>query len=276
MSARTAARARYQRDYYDRYERAARGHEAMRDGAPAAARVAECLAVGMSMEQVAAAAGVASSTVNRLMRDPSTRLRARVSAAILAVRPARPLTPVGVTRRVRALACLGWSVTEIAAAAGVNVDTVKEVRRGERRELHTAGPALVAAYDALSMRTPSPLTRQDRSAVTQVRNRAARAGWAPPLAWDDDTIDDPAATPDLGAPPADARHDDVVDDAVLDRVLTGIPTATTSAERAALIPVLAARQLSDRDIAALCRTTDRTIHRTRLRLGVRSQWGAAA
>jgi len=29
--------------------------------------------------------------------------------------------------------------------------------------------------------------------------RAAARGWAPPLAWDDDTIDDPNATPDLGA-----------------------------------------------------------------------------
>lgn len=37
--------------------------------------------------------------------------------------------------------------------------------------------------------TPGPSNR--------VRARAARAGWAPPLAWDDN-IDDPDAVPDLG------------------------------------------------------------------------------
>jgi len=32
--------------------------------------------------------------------------------------------------------------------------------------------------------------------------RAAKRGWVPPLAWDDDTIDDPAAVADLGEPDA--------------------------------------------------------------------------
>lgn len=29
-------------------------------------------------------------------------------------------------------------------------------------------------------------------------DRSARAGWAPPMAWDDETIDDPAASPANG------------------------------------------------------------------------------
>src|SRR3546814_4274182 len=41
-----------------------------------------------------------------------------------------------------------------------------------------------------------PYTTLFRSATT--KRRAARAGWPPPLAWDN--IDDPNETPDLGAP----------------------------------------------------------------------------
>lgn len=35
--------------------------------------------------------------------------------------------------------------------------------------------------------------------------RAAREGWSPPLAWDDDTIDDPTASPAGMRPPGDSR-----------------------------------------------------------------------
>ncbi len=44
--------------------------------------------------------------------------------------------------------------------------------------------------------------------------RARRQGWAPPLAWDEDTIDDPAASPvDTGG------SEEVLDEVLLDRLI---------------------------------------------------------
>ncbi|WP_051913237.1 hypothetical protein [Kutzneria albida] len=50
--------------------------------------------------------------------------------------------------------------------------------------------SIAALYDQLSM-TCGPHAR--------TRELAEQAGWPPPLAWDDDTIDNPSAQPDLGA-----------------------------------------------------------------------------
>ncbi|WP_329123945.1 hypothetical protein [Streptomyces sp. NBC_01353] len=65
-----------------------------------------------------------------------------------------------------------------------------------------ADDGIRAAYEALSMRTGT-------SAKTRLR--AQRSGWAPPLAWDDDTIDDPHGVPQTDAPaPAPVEGRDAV------------------------------------------------------------------
>jgi len=193
------ARAAYCRDYYDRYERAIRGNRPLMPARPVAEHIAACIEVGMSRNAIARAAQVAEATIRRVELKPDARVREGVGLRILAVVPTRPVTAQGVIRRLKALGALGWSTSAIAARCGLNVDTVKAWRRGEFTDPSLVADRVVAAYDALSMRAPNPTGRFERSAVTQVRQRAARNGWASPLAWDDDTIDDPDATPDKGA-----------------------------------------------------------------------------
>jgi hypothetical protein len=59
-----------------------------------------------------------------------------------------------------------------------------------------------AVYDAWWDRDPLACG-VSANVVARVRAAAAREGWSGPLAWDDDTIDDPAAVPQTDAvPPA--------------------------------------------------------------------------
>jgi hypothetical protein len=60
-----------------------------------------------------------------------------------------------------------------------------------------------ALYDEVS-RLPTPTGY----GPTRVRNLAKAQGWFPPVAWDDDTIDNPATTPAL-IPPVDGSNPDV-------------------------------------------------------------------
>lgn len=101
------------------------------------------------------------------------------------------LPSVGTARRLQALARLGWPPRELADRLGVASESVQQLRCTGRPTVERGTHERVAAlYDELAM-TPGPSVR--------ARVYAERQGWAPPLAWDDDTIDDPAARPNLGA-----------------------------------------------------------------------------
>lgn len=100
---------------------------------------------------------------------------------------ARPrLTPsTGSLRRVRALTSLGWTNIQIARESGVSTRTLDHLKR-EPTTYQTTADAIRRTYDRLSMtKGPSNIARA----------YAHRHGWAPPLAWDDDTIDNPEARP---------------------------------------------------------------------------------
>lgn len=190
------ARLAYYRDYYRNYERAARGQKPLRDAGPVLQRLHACRDAGMTITAIAAAVGVSTSTVHRVLNEPGVRVRESVAQKLLSVHPSRPVTVVGLIRRVQALAALGWTTTQIAEAADVHPDTVQAFRRGDRTEIHGNAHRLVDAYARLSMRTPPRTNKWEKAIVTRARREAQRNGWPPPLAWDDDLIDDPAAQPD--------------------------------------------------------------------------------
>lgn len=220
-------------------------------------------AAGMGKRLIAAQAGVALETVQRLARGTIRRgIQPRVEAAILAVQLDTWLRDAtGAQRRVRALARLGWTIPQIAAAAGIDARVVGDLSQGRRKHLYRHhDDAIRSAYDRLAMHTgPSPIAAR----------RAATKGWPPPLAWDDDQLDDPAGRPD-GARPTDHAPDH----AVVARVMAGEPMRTSTADRHALIPALARLGLSDVQIAERCRCTSTTVLRIRHTLDVPSRWAA--
>jgi hypothetical protein len=98
------------------------------------------------------------------------------------------VSSIGTRRRLRALAAIGWTFGEIGTElGGWNHTTVQKLasERSDQCWLSTV-QAVRGVYDRLSM-TPG--------CSAYARNRAARQGWLPPLAWDDEMIEDPDYVP---------------------------------------------------------------------------------
>ena len=124
----------------------------------------------------------------------------------------QPLTvpKVGAVRRIQALMALGWPRRELAKRAGYAGDAFALLLNGQRQRITIeTHQRIVALYEDLCM-TLGPSNSS--------RIRAASAGFAVPLAWDDETIDDPTARPH-GTHDTRSRHD--LDPVVVERVLAG-------------------------------------------------------
>lgn len=104
---------------------------------------------------------------------------------------------LGATRRLQALAALGWTALELGERLGVSGTRVGHLQAGKYPVLHRSTAGRVAAlYDELSMQVPADPEETPRHVVrvhARQRRMAASKGWAPPLAWDD--IDDPDEKP---------------------------------------------------------------------------------
>ena len=100
----------------------------------------------------------------------------------------------GARRRLRALGCLGWSVAELANRirtrpdlTPVAVSTLDAIRSGRTDSgiRPQFDRSIRAIYDELSMM----VAPQGRSA-SRARAHALQCKWLPPLAYDDETLDD--------------------------------------------------------------------------------------
>lgn len=178
-----------------------RGLTRSTDATPARIHIEQLHMEGASYRAIADAAGLSVQAICRI-RDGQKTLRKPTAKAIIAVRyedlfdrdRADKFVPkIGACRRIRALMAIGHRAQDIAAAVpGLNWHNVHNVLNQPGQWItHQRYQQIVTAYDAL---WSTPGTSR------HVLSRAAVAGWAPPLAWDDDTIDDPNAYPDLGSP----------------------------------------------------------------------------
>lgn len=118
----------------------------------------------------------------------------------------RTIPATGSARRVRALIAIGWSQDLLGARLGVSVQRLSHLHRKQKRVLTTTAARIDALYRELSD-TPGPSYR--------ARSAGRRYGYLPPMAWDDDTIDDPAAEPaEWSRPERRVRAADRVEDIV--------------------------------------------------------------
>ncbi|MEV1295739.1 hypothetical protein [Pseudonocardia sp. NPDC049635] len=193
----------------------------MVDAGAVRAHVTELRQQGVSIRRISEVSGVTAPTLYALLvgqpskgLPPTRRVTHGVAQRLLAVTPPTAAPPVrdldtlpdlarvdatGSRRRIHALAALGWSVQQLADRLGLARRQLqgRVLHGGEQVSVRTAR-AIRDLYDALCWQPPPADTAWQRAAVTRTKAWANRQGWVPPLAWDDDTIDDPAATPDLG------------------------------------------------------------------------------
>lgn len=135
----------------------------------------------------------------------------------------------GTRRRIRALRRIGWRIEDIAAAAGIPHDTIKRLlatqRAGTTVRASTAA-AVAKAYDQLSM----TLGNHPHAA-----RHAIRGDWPPPLAWDDESIDDPDAKPYKARRKGADPELDEIDPVIVDRAMNGERVKANVAERAEVV-----------------------------------------
>jgi len=94
---------------------------------------------------------------------------------------------VGTVRRLRALVAMSHDQQTLASEVGCAYTYVSALTGGHRSQVTVAlRESVRRAYERLSM---------VHGSSERARLKAARLGWAPPLAWDDETIDDPQAVP---------------------------------------------------------------------------------
>lgn len=196
--------------------------EALADAAPVVAHIQRLRSTGMGYRRIAALAGVDFQLVGRVLfgrqGHPQKRLAADSARRLLAVQP-DPLPgayvpALGVHRRIQALNAIGWSDRKLGERIGVTAANFSTMMRAskvtQRRHLEVC-----ALYDALWQTAPPQATDRDRGAVTRTLRRAQARKYAPPLAWDDDAIDDPTARPHGHGPAGLSRarrRADLIDD----------------------------------------------------------------
>lgn len=180
------------------------------DAAPVREHLETLSAAGIGWRRAAGRAGVSDGAVSKILtggpgnRPPSRRVRPQTAAAILAVQasashlaPAALTGGTGTRRRLQALVAAGWSQSRLARELGITPGNFCAMMR---RELVTAATAraVCALYDRLWKLPPPEHDQRTRIAASRARRYAAARNWAPPLAWDDDQIDQPGASPCTG------------------------------------------------------------------------------
>jgi len=166
-------------------------------------RIEGLVAEGFSRMAIADAAGISRRNLVQGLFVGRKRLRKSTADALMGLTRAdiiRKTAPValipcvGASRRLQALMRMGWRMQDIAETRAdyYRINSIRTQRHGRV----TAESHLYVAdlYDKYSMREGPSKTN---------RTKAAKYGYAPPLAWDD--IDDPNATPQTGHDPSRAK-----------------------------------------------------------------------
>ena len=146
------------------------------------AHVRNLQAAGMTLNEIEVACG---HSIGQVLE--SRHMQRRVAKRVLSVKLG--VTTVGIQRRLRALAAVGWTQDQIGARLGVTAQNVSQMVTDRPRECHSAKVErrVVAAYADMwqGPETPSP----------RAMLMARKKGWVSALAWDDDTIDDARVKP---------------------------------------------------------------------------------
>lgn len=182
------------------------GRSRLVEASTARAHVRSLMAEGMGWKRVASVGGVAPSTVSKLIygrpsmsRPPSKQIERRTADRLLSVQftPAGGaiMSTVGTRRRLQALMTLGWSQAELARRLDMRPSNLAPLLHGRRQTVSRTADLVIVLYGRMWNCMPPTTTSSQRAGAARSRGYADQHRWAPPMAWDDDDIDDPAAAP---------------------------------------------------------------------------------
>lgn len=240
------------------------------DAEPVRRHVRALMSAGMGVPRIQQVSTVSKGVLARLVygapgrgEAPSSKIRPVNAAKLLAVRTLQVadsalVDATGTRRRLQALVTVGWSGAELMRQIGVvGTDFPKLV--GRDKVLARTERAIRALYNQLWDTAPPTSTRWERATLSRAQGFAAARGWAPPMAWDDDTINNPAAEP-ATAGTADQADVEDVDEVAVARVLRGGSAEhLTPAERVEVARRMTAAGTPPTAIAKRLRTSARTV-----------------
>lgn len=198
------------------------------------AALLQMMNTGMTAPAIADATGISENTISnwlgKLRAGGTFRLGARACYLLTEAKiPELGLVGAAVPRRMlQALARIGWSCDELtrrvrAHGKTIGTNTLHSIRAGNTQRVRAwVANEITALYHELEM-TPGQSDQTIRIAIAR--------RWASPLAWDDDTIDDPKARP-AGVRGSGRPHRHEVDEVAVLRAMHGDRTVNlTKAER---------------------------------------------
>ena len=213
------------------------------DAQPVRDHVRTLMGEGMGYRAIAKQAGISVATIGYLLygRDgygAPAQVRTRTADALMATTLEPWLIPAtGTARRLRALAALGYTRKQLSEVIDIWESVVTELIEGRHCVTKPTAAKVAAVYSELSMKPGG-----SRIAVKVARQR----GWAPPLAWDDHTIDDPEASPQ--GMPGERWHMERHDEDAIAEALDGAQVRLTVSEKRVVVAEFLARGWTYRQI----------------------------
>jgi hypothetical protein len=189
------------------------------DSGPVREHVNLMRATGMSVGAICKATGLPRGALDYLLwgdtaHGPSRTTLKEHADVLLAYWPclddfpdAALIDACGFRRRTEALMLRGFTLRMLAGRCGVSEDRMGSRLRSDRVRAQLVR-AVRGVYDELWDKQPEDYGIAPHFAARQRRIAVGR-GYVSALAWDDDTIDDPAAVPALDAERPAGRSDDV-------------------------------------------------------------------
>ncbi|MFH9574268.1 hypothetical protein ACH4MG_27470 [Streptomyces sp. NPDC017454] len=177
---------------YKKHDRASRqlGRPGHVDATQARERLLQ-LNQATGWNDLAVAFGGSAANLRAIAFGRQTRIKRTTHNRIMQLKAApsggQYVDAAGAARRLQALQAIGHTTYTIAEASNVGRSLLVPILDGRPQVRRNVAERIKTAYTALS-KTPGSATRSI--------NRAIHNGWAPPAAWDDDTLDDPNAHPE--------------------------------------------------------------------------------
>jgi transcriptional regulator with XRE-family HTH domain len=148
---------------------------------------------GITLGQIHKQTGIAMVTLGEITLGKRPTIQATTETRILNYNPtpdqASPhasINPTGTARRLQALQYNGWSQGQLATRLGIQVAHVWKLSHQKTGATTRIAQRVETLYNQLWDKHPVP-----GMSATIARNTARRHGWLPPLAWDEDNIDNP-------------------------------------------------------------------------------------
>lgn len=161
--------------------------------------------LGMSWKQIGRSTHppVSDTVIMRVVQGKATKMHRDVYRRLKRVQyvepiekwTGRPVDPTGMRRRLQALVARGFSYNVLGELLGTTPNAVQQLALRDTRTFASTLNTVATVYAKLQYADPMDYGGTVRT-VHIAQGVAARRGFALPMCWDEDTIDDPEAFPE--------------------------------------------------------------------------------